>query len=254
MGDFVHYYLKPTKKEDMVRLVDYVTEATRKHSLDSVGEDITIKDYDHFDPLGFKILESFFLWREHTSNKNRLDIDALENEIATHFPDVEFIREVVMNNETLYHTIGRNGKWEKLTQPMDMYVFFGNEEQLNLIVSNRDAIASIDGLKENVKENNTELFVKISFGNLPESKLQKTLDSVVAIIGQLLPESELPCITIKWYDYIDCFDKKAVIKAGKAEWQDLTREENSQLESMNEEHSEVTALIMKRDYLKLLFK
>ena len=255
MGDFVDFYLTPTKKEEMVRLVDYVTEATRKHSLELLGEDITIKDYDYFDPYGFKVLETFFHWRDHTSNKKHLDIDALENDIATHFPDMEFTREMVINNNTLYHAIGCNGKWEKLKEPMDLYVFFDNEEQLNLIASNRDTFASIDGFDEDVTDNKTECFVKFGFGNLPETKFKNALEAIIATIGQLLPGSELPCIMTKWYDQGDSFSEKATIKDGKAEWQEITSDEYvNQLQPIVERDEEYYEIIMKRDYINVLFK
>ena len=138
---------------------------------------------------------------------------------------------------------------------MDLYVFFDNEEQLNLIASNRDTFASIDGFDEDVTDNKTECFVKFGFGNLPETKFKNALEAIIATIGQLLPGSELPCIMTKWYDQGDSFSEKATIKYGKAEWQEITSDEYvNQLQPIVERDEEYYEIIMKRDYINVLFK
>lgn len=290
MGDFVYYYLKPTKEKEIVRLVDYATDVTRKHSLAELGEDITIRPHQDDDmqelsqsdekncsppsdfdidelfdmiakfesnradePHGFRCSDNELCWWDHSSAPKHLDISNIVDDIATNFPDVEFTYEEVMNNETWCHEIGCNGNWEKLIEGRELYVFFDNEEQLNLIADNTNSITAVTGLEE-VTENKTERFVKIWFHTMSESNFKKTLETTLEMIGQMVPYSELPCIMVIYGLQGASFEKKATLKAGKAEWQNITDQELYQLNEIVERDEDYYEIIMKRDYLHILFK
>ena len=253
MSQTYAYGLGPVKKEDMLLITDYVIATTRKQSIADLGHDITddAKNYPDHEFQGFHIYDNEFVWTDFSGCPRHLDVGKIIRDICTHFPDVIFTRWITIEGPTVYEAIGQNGKWEELKE-YRINVYVPNASDFAVLTGNEvtEVLSAIEGVWK--VENDGLHWVKIYFKMLVASQQEQAIAAVLGLISAKLPGVELPCLLVGVSDEGEYFESKALLVAGKAEWQEIPTDQHWKLMEVLD-LDEGCCLIMNDTVLKELF-
>ena len=210
MSSFFSTSLKIQDREIVPEVVAFATELTKKASMDEMGFDLT-------DPANkniyhsFDIFDSCLCWHFFSGVPKSINEMEIIDAIIHRFPDTEFIYEFYDNGPLVYKEYIKGDFREQLVQ-----------RTLDIGVDNPEAFTR---LADVLDVQQSYPFFIFPLGELPVSKVEPAIDSIIDRVTKIVPDQKLYCIKVANVDQGDSFFEKGVFEAGKINWQQITWDE-----------------------------
>lgn len=179
-------------------------------SLDNLGFDLTDpanKDiYQSFD-----IIDSCLCWTVFSKVPKWIDENEIIDVIIHSFPDSEFIYEFYDDGPLVYKEYIKGDYREELVQ-----------RTLDIGVDNPEAFTR---LADVLDVQQSYPFFIFPLGELPVSKVEPAIDSIIDRVTKIVPDQKLYCIQVNNLDYCDSYSKKGIVEDGKIDWQQISLDE-----------------------------
>lgn len=210
MSSFLSTIFKIKDRERVPEVVAMATELTKKMSLDKLGFDLT-------DPANkdiyqsFNIIDSCLCWTAFSKVPKWIDESEIIDVIVHSFPDSEFIYEFYDDGPLVYKEYIKGDYREQLVQ-----------RTLDIGVDNPEAFTR---LADVLDVQQSYPFFIFPLGELPVSKVEPEIDSIIDRVSKIVPDQKLYCIKVANVDQGDGYFEKGVFEAGKINWQQITWDE-----------------------------
>lgn len=239
MGNYITTALMICNRERTPEVAAFATELTKKASMDEMGFDLT-DPANQNDARSFRIYENRCLcWDDYTSYPTHLNVDKIIDKIVHHFPEIEFIHEECWEGP-VYFTEHIKGDYR------EEYV----RRTLDIGVDDPEAFTRLaDAL--NVRQSYP--FFIFPLGDLPVSRVEPEIDSIIERVSKIVPDQKLYCIQVNNLDYCDCYSKKGIVEDGKINWHQISSDENDVMDKTIESMEIRLENKPNEDVLKCLF-
>ena len=234
MSTSIYCGLQAKRLEDIRQLKELSIKLTREWSMKSLGYDITVRDEERDQYMGFHIEEDGVTWNYFDGSglhDTSAEIRALIQNVADKFPNIGLQKWISAEGPCVYEALFKDGQWLEIKQyTLDVYVEQDADYRILADLTADDAFRNRYNVK-NVKLDEQEHFLLLTFEKLPVHEQDLYFDGIVSEMSGLLPGKDMYCFIVEDSNEGNAFEKKAVIRNGAANWQDITREEIKHLEA-----------------------
>jgi hypothetical protein len=210
--------LSTRRKEDFEKMAAYAIELTRDWSLKELGYDITLPDEERKEHRGFFVKDNVVHWYDHSAfYPKNIPVDVIIEQISKHFPDMELLYTGLYEGLREQECRIKNGV-ETETKRYCLGIYEEKEEDFRLladIVQKKELQAQFFIERVIIKED--QQFLLLYF----ESLAKEEVDSVLTNIVKLFRVSACDCFLFENNDMGDSVKRKAHVKNGQVEWQDV---------------------------------
>lgn len=212
MGNYITTALTICNQKQASEVVAFATNLTQKVSMEVLGFDFT-DPANHNDYRSFSLVDSNRIcWDQYTSYDKLLNLDYFIDEIAHHFPDIEFIRE---------------DYWEG---PLSNKEYIKGDYRIELVrqslyvgVDNQEAFVK---LAEKLKEQQSYPFFVFNLEERPISKVESDINDIIDRISKIVPNQNLYCVVKTNYYGGNYYSSKGVFNNGRIDWENVTYSDN----------------------------
>ena len=212
--------LRTRREEDFDKMAAYAIELTKDWSLKELGYDITLPDEEKKEHRGFFVKDNGVYWCDHSAcYPKNIPVDVIIERISKHFPDMELLYTGYYEGLRDHECRIKNGV-ETETKRYCLGVYEEKEDDFRLLadmVQKKELQAQYFIEKVVIKED--QHFLLLYF----ESLAKEEVDSVLTNIVKLFRVSDCDCFLFENDDMGDRVERKAHVRNGQAEWQDVPK-------------------------------
>lgn len=241
MSNVLNSDLRTRKPEDFEKMVAYVTKLTSEWSLKELGYDITIPDEERikkqgFYYQGFEVRENTLTWNDFSGNSQKeIPVGEIIDQTSKHFPEMELLFRSFWEGPLDYECIIKNGV-ETEIKPYCLGFYIEEKDDFRCLadmVQKEEQQAYATGElyqmkapyfidKVIIKED--QCFVLIYFEPLSKEDSESAQNGIMDKVLKLLPQSDFYCFLFENDDMGDRIERKAHVRNGQAEWQDIPKQ------------------------------
>ena len=241
MSNVLSSDLRTRRPEDFEKMVAYVTKLTSEWSLKELGYDITVPDEERikkqgFYHQGFEVHENTLAWIDFSGNSQKeIPVGDMINQTSKHFPEMELLFRSFWEGPLDYECIIKNGVETEIKPYCIGFYIEGKDDFRRLadMVQKEEQQAYATGElyqmkapyfidKVIIKED--QCFVLIYFEPLSKEDSESAQNGFMDKVIKLLPQSDFYCFLFENDDMGDRIERKAHVRNGQAEWQDIPKQ------------------------------
>lgn len=222
--------LKTIKAEDFEKMAAYATELTREWSQKELGCDLTSEAAKSLNlPETFTVTADKVRWSDNPTSDSpitkRIPTGDIIEQISKHFPEMELLLSGYSEGQTVYECRIKNGERTEI-ESYSLGVYLENNEDFRRLVGmlQKEELLS----RHHIQTVNIEgqCSAILYFEGLSKDEQVSVPNDVIDEITGLLPNADFYCLLIREYDQGSWFKRKAHVRNGQAEWQDIPKEEH----------------------------
>ena len=224
--------LRTRKAEDFEKMATYATELTREWSLKELGYDLTSEAAKSLNLLEeYMVMADRVSWSDNPMSDYPLAQwkpiptgDIIE-QISKHFPEMELLFSGYSEGQTVNECRIKNGERTEI-ESYSLGVYIENHEDFSRLVEmlQKKELQSRHLIKiVNVEGQCSAI---LYFEGLSKEEQESVPNGVIDEITELLPQADFYCFLIREYDQGSWFKRKAHVRNGQAEWQDISAKEH----------------------------
>ena len=223
--------LSTRKSEDFEKMAAYATKLTSEWSLKELGCDMTSEEVKSLNiPETFTVMVDKVCWSDNPTSDSpitkRIPTGDIIEQISKHFPEIELLLSGYSEGQTVYECRIKNGERTEI-ESYSLGIYVEKEDDFHRLVEilQKEELQSRHLMKSVCIEEG-QCSAILYFKGLSQNELESVPNAVIDEITKLLPQADFYCFLIRNYDQGDWFERKAHVRNGQAEWQDITNEEH----------------------------
>lgn len=204
----------------------YATELTREWSLNELGCDLTSEAAKTLNlPETFTVTADKVSWSDNPTSDSpitkRIPTGDIIERISKHFPEMELLLSGYSEGQTVYECRIKNGERIEI-ESYSLGVYLENNEDFSRLVEmlQKKELQSRHLIKTVNVEGQCSAI--LYFEGLSKDEQESVPNGVIDEITELLPQADFYCFLIREYDQGSWFKRKAHVRNGQAEWQDIS--------------------------------
>ena len=222
--------LSTRKAEDFEKMAAYATELTREWSLKELGCDLTSEEATSLNlPERFAVMADKVSWSDNPTSDRPISKSIPTGDIITkiskHFPEMELVLCGYEDGKTVNECRIKNGERIEI-ESYSLGIYVENNEDFRRLAEMLQ--------KEELQSRHLIETVNIEgqcsailyFEGLSKDEQVSVPNDVIDEITGLLPNADFYCFLIREYDQGSWFKRKAHVRNGQAEWQDIPDKEH----------------------------
>ena len=222
--------LSTRKAEDFEKMAAYATELTREWSLKELGCDLTSEEATSLNlPERFAVMADKVSWSDNPTSDRPISKSIPTGDIITkiskHFPEMELVLCGYEDGKTVNECRIKNGERIEI-ESYSLGIYVENNEDFRRLAEMLQ--------KEELQSRHLIETVNIEgqcsailyFEGLSKDEQVSVPNGIIDEITDLLPQADFYCFLIREYDQGSWFKRKAHVRNGQAEWQDIPDKEH----------------------------
>ena len=222
--------LRTIKAEDFEKMAAYATELTREWSLKELGCDLTSEEATSLNlPERFTVMADKVSWTDNPTSDRPITKSIPTGDIITkiskHFPEMELVLCGYEDGKTVNECRIKNGERIEI-ESYSLGIYVENNEGFSRLVEmlQKKELQSRHLIKTVNVEGQCSAI--LYFEGLSQDEQVSVPNGIIDEITELLPQADFYCFLIREYDQGSWFKRKAHVRNGQAEWQDVINEEH----------------------------
>jgi hypothetical protein len=222
--------LRTRKTEDFEKMAAYATKLTSEWSLKELGCDLTSEEATSLNlPERFTVMADKVSWSDNPTSDSlitkRIPTGDIITKISKHFPEMELVLCGYEDGKTVNECRIKNGERIEI-ESYSLGIYVENNEGFSRLVEmlQKKELQSRHLIKTVNVEGQCSAI--LYFEGLSQDEQVSVPNGIIDEITELLPQADFYCFLIREYDQGSWFKRKAHVRNGQAEWQDVTNEEH----------------------------